>query len=249
MPNYIEQEILDKLERLKNSRQRPDYMQPKEYQQFLPATLGEQKKDESQWYQHLDSIRNNSENATELGAVYAENARNKMLMQQAAEDAKRHKREWKQAQAHQPTFTGGNINVPKGPSGYSADVGFKVGVGDYLTTVNVHGLSFTVNKYAAPRFVGFINALWKAGYHPVSVGGYANRNQANGSGLKSLHAYGLAIDIDPGKNPYYQNPQGGKYALPPNVGALAAKYGLNWGGSWNKTKDYMHFSIPYGGRQ
>lgn len=74
----------------------------------------------------------------------------------------------------------------------------------------------------------------------------------------SMHAYGLAVDINPGENPWVR---GG--AATPGVGAkfadrtvdapgvvkangIVAKafaaIGWTWGGSWSGSKDYMHFS-------
>lgn len=139
---------------------------------------------------------------------------------------------------------GGN---PGGPSSPPVHAG-KFNPHAKLVTVSSHGIRFTVNSTVANRFTGFLNALWKTGYHFSSVGGYANRNIA-GTSTKSLHSLGLAIDVDPSRNPVFYNGVGGHYALPPNVGALAAKYGLAWGGSWHHKKDYMHFSVPYGGRE
>jgi hypothetical protein len=82
------------------------------------------------------------------------------------------------------------------------------------------------------------------GYKPTSIGGYSNRNIA-GTNKKSLHSYGFAIDIDPGRNPVTWNGQN-ITALPKGVGAMAARYGLMWGGSWKGSKrDTMHFSVPW----
>lgn len=118
-----------------------------------------------------------------------------------------------------------------------------------LIGVNWRGRSFTVNAKVAPIFVALLDDLWKAGYRPKVIGGYSNRNIA-GTGTQSLHALGYAIDIDPDRNPiYYNSPNHKPHDLPPNVKALAAKYGLKWGGNWKNTKDYMHFSMGYGGRE
>jgi hypothetical protein len=74
----------------------------------------------------------------------------------------------------------------------------------------------------------------------------------------SMHAYGLAIDIDPFHNPYEK----GELIIPelamsyldrdqelPGmihdgdvVVAAFADIGWGWGGDWNTLKDYMHFS-------
>lgn len=142
---------------------------------------------------------------------------------------------------------GGSVDYNTPGGGYSKGGAKGVGVGRNLRTMSFHGIRYTVNASVAGRFQGFLKALYAKGYRPRSIGGYNNRNIA-GTGTKSLHAYGLAIDIDPDRNPIYYNGRGGRHGLPPNVGALAAKYGLTWGGNWRNTKDYMHFSVPYGGR-
>lgn len=119
-----------------------------------------------------------------------------------------------------------------------------------LTTFKAGGHSWTVNASVAHRFKGFINALTATGYKIKSAGSYANRNQANGSGNRSLHSYGLAIDINAFQHGNSYNPgnAGQHYTnMPKGVSALAAKYGLVWGGDWKNSKDYMHFSIPYKG--
>lgn len=117
-----------------------------------------------------------------------------------------------------------------------------------IVNVQWRGRSFNVNKQVAPIFVAFLDDLWQMGYRPKSIGGYANRNIA-GTNTQSLHALGLAIDIDPTLNPAQPNDGSMIESLPPKVGALARKYGLSWGGSWNSYKDPMHFSVAYGGRE
>lgn len=244
MASYTQQDILDKLDRIKNNKQRAGYMTPSQYQDFLPQTLGEQPKDQTLQYKILDQIHEKGTDATQLAQTIALGKAQRAAMIARRRELARAQKQYQQAQAAQPMFNpsvqGGNISVGNQFSG-------KVGTGKYLTTVNWRGRAFTVNRYAAPQFLGFLNSLAAAGYKPVSIGGYANRNIA-GTNVQSLHALGLAIDIDPGKNPVGSN---GNWhtSLPPNVAALAAKYGLDWGGSWHSYKDPMHFSVPYGGRQ
>jgi hypothetical protein len=73
------------------------------------------------------------------------------------------------------------------------------------------------------------------------VGGYNPRKVNVRGGKKgsswSRHAGGLAIDIDPAKNPY-KNP-GFTGSLPTWVGDVARKHGLTWGADFG---DSMHFS-------
>lgn len=117
-----------------------------------------------------------------------------------------------------------------------------VNLGAGLKTVGTPYGRITVNSTAADNFVQFLRALNRTGYKVTSIGSYANRNIA-GTNTKSLHSYGLAVDINPAQNPVTY----GKVItnLPKGIGRLAGKYGLAWGGNWNGSKkDPMHFSIP-----
>lgn len=122
----------------------------------------------------------------------------------------------------------------------------------HLTTFRLPGMpnSVTVNKTVAPLFRGFLHDLIKSGYNIQSLGSHNIREQASGSGLMSLHSYGLAIDINPTQNPFQDASGGMKENMPPGIARLAAKYGLVWGGGkqWQSIKDPMHFSIPYKNR-
>jgi hypothetical protein len=78
-----------------------------------------------------------------------------------------------------------------------------------------------------------------------------------GTGTWSMHAYGLAVDINPTENPYVgcgasRSPTWRRYSnrarhlkgmvTPRTVGAFRS-VGWGWGGAWTgNTKDYMHFS-------
>lgn len=80
-----------------------------------------------------------------------------------------------------------------------------------------------------------------------------------GTNRWSMHAYGLAIDINPIENPYVsgshvsppsgaefadrsRNAEGMVHAGDAIVRAFARKAGWQWGGSWSGAKDYQHFS-------
>ena len=75
----------------------------------------------------------------------------------------------------------------------------------------------------------------------------------SGSRILSMHANGLAIDINPKQNPYVKNgtsiPAGSEYKLK-NMGTIAPdskivkvfkERGWIWGGDWKSLKDYQHF--------
>lgn len=87
------------------------------------------------------------------------------------------------------------------------------------------------------------------------------REKTNGSGL-SMHAYGLAVDINPYYNPYISYLEDGSESVLPAAAVAYAdrsqrfpykideedlccklflQHGFIWGGNWNSVKDYQHF--------
>ncbi len=247
MANYynptVIQNMLDEFRRRKT--QAPgyrDYMTAPALQEVAPKQLDTKFSENDLYTQMQQQVLNNSRTATEIERVKNQNRSNyqQYLDQQRA---------MKNFQL--PKFGGqqygpiGNYNT--GP-GKHPKYPLNAGVGRNLGHYTWRGFGLTLNRNAAPAFLGFLTALYKRGYRPASIGSYANRNIA-GTNTKSLHAYGLAIDIDPARNPVTWNGHN-ITALPPGVGALAAKYGLAWGGAWRGSKrDTMHFSVPYGGRK
>jgi hypothetical protein len=88
-----------------------------------------------------------------------------------------------------------------------------------------------------------------------------NVRRVAGSTSISLHAYGVAIDLNPVQNPYIGRPASGTSVSPP-AGAdyvrrqnrrpgmaeavvdVFADHGLvQWGGYWNNPIDYQHFQV------
>jgi hypothetical protein len=76
------------------------------------------------------------------------------------------------------------------------------------------------------------------------------------TGHWSMHAYGLAVDVNPIENPYtgcgrtrerrsipyLDRSRLRKGMVTPAVVAAFRSIGWGWGGNWTGTKDYMHFS-------
>ena len=120
------------------------------------------------------------------------------------------------------------------------ELGISGGEGQNLVSIGKNpadGTDVKVNAQAAPHFQAFLEDLKGRGYQVNSLGGYADRDKRGGSS-KSEHAFGNAIDINPGKNEFH----GPKTNLPSNIGAIAAQYGLIWGGNWSGgSRDNMHF--------
>lgn len=77
------------------------------------------------------------------------------------------------------------------------------------------------------------------GYIVTTLYSYSPRDIA-GTDTLSEHAFGNAIDINPGANPVSYN--GVVTDLPPNIRDIAAKNDLVWGGDFGGSKkDAMHF--------
>ena len=250
------EQLLNSLDSLKR-KQRP-YLSPKDYKSFLPDRLNTpDRPDLSAISYRMGTVLDKSKAATELEFVKNKNEADYQEMVRAQKQMELAKKNL--AKAHKPTIYGkpGSLNINGkvtnvwginsvgggsiGPGGKFRDpTPFKLHAG--LGTYKWKGRSLTVNRSMANNFIGFLNALSKTGYRVTSLGSYANRNIA-GTSTKSLHSYGLAIDINPSQNPVTYGYI--KTNLPPGVGQLAAKYGLAWGGNWNGSKkDTMHFSKP-----
>jgi hypothetical protein len=108
-----------------------------------------------------------------------------------------------------------------------------------MTTIQAQGKSATVAAEPAPKFQSLLDAMTKSGYKIRSLGGYSDRNVA-GTGTKSAHSRGWAIDVNPSKNPHTRGKL--KTDMPKSVVNHARSIGLGWGGDWNSSKDAMHYS-------
>jgi len=90
-----------------------------------------------------------------------------------------------------------------------------------------------------------------------------NHRPITGGSVASLHAYGLAIDINPVQNPFIRRDAGGLVEVSPPAGkpyatrlavrpgmvdqevvAIFAAHGFPiWGGDWRQPTDYQHFQV------
>lgn len=241
----------DLLEKHKQRRQQARNYQASDFRQFMPQELKTDWKPQPFYEDQQNTILSRSRVATQIALEKAENLAQYRAMIAARKARERARRNAIALQSQPNVFGNPNLGpIPISGAGFSGGRDptplSGVGVGN-VRTINWRGRSLTLNASAMNNFVGFLNALTRTGYRIHSLGSYANRNIA-GTSQKSLHAYGLAIDINPAQNPVTWN--GVPITnLPPGVGALAARYGLKWGGAWQGSKtDAMHFSIPWGGR-
>lgn len=115
-----------------------------------------------------------------------------------------------------------------------------------IRKVTVGGVTLYVHKEVAPLFIGLITDLNAQGYRidkgPLDDWGYANRDVRGRPGVKSNHAWGLAVDLNAATNPM-TNDGRTHTDLPSNVRSLAARWGLRWGGDYSGRKDPMHFEF------
>lgn len=160
-----------------------------------------------------------------------------------------------------------------------------VGLGDltYLTMTfwGFDGLPHTGEMIVSSRFadpvVKVFRRIWEAGFpieemrvqsraemdaHPTGDGNVSGsfecRPAVGRSGGWSMHAYGLAIDINPFHNPYtrgevvapelasaYLDRDKARPGMIFGGGVAVAAFdemGWGWGGRWKTAKDWMHFS-------
>jgi hypothetical protein len=143
----------------------------------------------------------------------------------------------------------------------------------YITVIQVETLdakgnaktrNLTVHKSLAAAYQAIFKEIKEAGFGITSeFYAYGWREMATGSGSRSHHSYGVAVDMNVTEN-YMISSKGkvvaGSFWRPcpgancsplsivPNGPVVKAfeKYGFTWGGNWSSSKDYMHFS--YTGR-
>lgn len=141
----------------------------------------------------------------------------------------------------------------------------------YLTDVTCEtisgSLSVQVHKAIAQDVIAACNAAKAEGFNIYSIGGYRSyTGEAQDSAgtkpdiglVSSQHGYGLAVDINPTDNGQFKNGVAtGNWDYKPNdpskkdvtITESSAIYksfesnGWGWGGHFNSSKDYMHFSF------
>lgn len=138
-----------------------------------------------------------------------------------------------------------------------------------MAAVLLFGNEILVNPVAADAFTAFAEALRSTGYHAHALHGYDHRDGYPAPA--SLHAYGLAVDVDPQWNPHRPAISGsvvfsarpsqrerqqevgaglaGTVLTPQQLAAVEAIRTVDglqvfrWGGHWRSSHDAMHFEI------
>lgn len=117
---------------------------------------------------------------------------------------------------------------------------------NHIVGVSTGGVKVYVRREIAHLVQGFLHELVQGGYRldkQADDWGYNNRDIRGRPGVKSNHAWGLAIDINSATNPMTQD---GKVHtdMPLWVRESAHRWGFFWGADYSGSrKDPMHFEF------
>lgn len=119
---------------------------------------------------------------------------------------------------------------------------------DHTTIITAGGVSVRVNKSVAPIFTYVLNELGKI--YPLAKKhddwGYANRDVRGHPGVKSNHAWGLAVDLDAEDNPMTTDTKAKHEIVAAKIDPILKHFRgrLVWGGEYKSArKDYMHLEF------
>ncbi len=122
-----------------------------------------------------------------------------------------------------------------------------------LVTIDFMGRKIQVHRKAAPAFQAVVQDIkaagikynfWDSSCAGDKGGAYNCRTIKPLKGTSttpSPHAYGIAIDINPGCNPQTNKKNPCPSNLPPKVIQIFKKHGFRWGGDYKSKCDAMHF--------
>lgn len=120
------------------------------------------------------------------------------------------------------------------------------GVEGSLVSINFMGKNVKVHSKAKADFEAVAADIKSAGvnynfWRDSSGGTFVCRYNVNSKSEVSTHAYGIAIDINPDKNPNYGKEGVCKHDIPEKAIQAFKKHGFLWGGDFNSVCDGMHF--------
>ncbi len=115
-----------------------------------------------------------------------------------------------------------------------------------LITMDFLGKTVRVHKLVAGCLQAVIDDIKKAdiNYTVKVIGGY--REEKGGGNVDvqdGYHYYGVAIDINPDQNGFYQGGTSHPFDMPKQYVDIFHAHGWSWGGNWDSVKDYMHFEF------
>lgn len=113
-------------------------------------------------------------------------------------------------------------------------------MGTNQVPVRVFGTTLPFARKAANQLLRAALLAYDVDYRVYRIESYNPRSTTSGGSI-SAHAWPIAVDINPEKNPYSSTTL---VTDMPNAFIAAFKQaGFGWGGNWRSAKDPMHFSL------
>ena len=106
--------------------------------------------------------------------------------------------------------------------------------------VTVFGTTISFDRRAANQLLRAAMKAYEIPYRVYRIESFNCRKTTSGSSW-SAHAWAVAVDINPEKNPFTK----GRVVtdMPRDFVECFQAEGFGWGGSWRSVKDAMHFSL------
>ena len=106
--------------------------------------------------------------------------------------------------------------------------------------VTVFGKTIPFDRRAANQLLRAAMKAYELPYDVYRIESFNCRKTTSGKSW-SAHAWAVAVDINPEKNPFTHGPL--KTDMPDEFVQCFRGEGFGWGGSWRSVKDAMHFSL------
>ncbi len=111
---------------------------------------------------------------------------------------------------------------------------------------------FTCNRVVRPVLANIFEAIWELyGKDAKAIdearmnrfGGCYNFRRMRGGSALSTHSWGIAVDIDPEKNPLGKPYNANAGMIPMDVVEIFERHGAEWGGRWGNRCDAQHYQF------
>ena len=106
--------------------------------------------------------------------------------------------------------------------------------------VTVFGRTIPFDRRGANQLLRAAMKAYEVPYSVYRIESYNCRQTTSGKSW-SAHAWAVAVDINPEKNPFTDGPL--RTDMPPEFVHCFTSEGFGWGGGWRSVKDAMHFSL------
>ena len=106
--------------------------------------------------------------------------------------------------------------------------------------VTVFGKTIPFDRRAANQLLRAAMKAYDVPFDVYRIESY-NCRQTTGGGSWSAHAWAVAVDVNPEKNPFTRGAV--VTDMPRDFVECFTGEGFGWGGSWRSVKDAMHFSL------